>query len=86
VHSKIIWRPVPAVSASVNQRGRVQIIDPKADAVIDVQIEIRPGTRRLNVESNGRVIAFGRSMAACKSQVEQIVRHTPERLITGIHR
>jgi hypothetical protein len=65
----------------MSQAGRVQIHDAN-DAVVEVLIEIKPTRRRaLAAEANGRIIAFGRNMSACKSEVENIVRRTPEWLL-----
>jgi hypothetical protein len=67
----------------MNQSGRVQIHNAN-DAVVEVLIEIKPTRRRsLAAVTNGRTIAFGRNMSACKSEVENIVRRTPERLLAG---
>ena len=81
MHSKVIWRPVPAVSAAISQAGRVLFHDAN-NALVEVLIEIKPTRRRvLAAETNGRVIAFGRNMSSCKSEVENIVRRAPERLL-----
>jgi hypothetical protein len=82
MHSEIIWRPVPAVSAAVRQLGRVKVHS-AAEQPTEVLIEIKParGKRSLAAEANGRMIAHGRSMSECKSKVENVVRGAPERLL-----
>jgi hypothetical protein len=79
---------VPDVSAAVSQLGRIKFHD-AGDVPIEILVEIKParGKRSLAAEANGRLIAFGRDMSKCKSQVENIVRRAPERLLArGIPR
>lgn len=80
---RIVWRPVPSKPAHIAQDGTVIWQDTRTEARIEVRACKGARQRRMQATAYapGSVITVtGPTMRACKSGIENLILHHPERL------